>query len=116
MNSALTPITYQIQYAGASGATITGLPAGLTTSYSASGEFRISEFRPLRACLITALLPLVVVRVLSYKAPLMLSHKGTFNLTFANATQTVCINTSISPIRYQITKLSERASAVCQLV
>ncbi|MBS7788324.1 T9SS type B sorting domain-containing protein, partial [Flavobacterium sp. CYK-55] len=106
VNSALTPITYQIEHASATGATITGLPAGLITSYSATGEFRISGVPTASGLFTYTITTSGGCSSVSLQGTIDVIPQGTINLTSANSTQTVCVNTGISPIRYQITNSS----------
>ncbi|MBB5619245.1 gliding motility-associated-like protein/uncharacterized repeat protein (TIGR01451 family) [Pedobacter cryoconitis] len=104
VNTAITQIEYQVTNGKA--ATITGLPAELTSAYDAlTGKFTISG-TPVRAGLITYTITATGdCKLASITGTINVKPDVTIALTSAVKTdqQELCVNTAITQIEYQVT-------------
>ncbi len=101
INNSIGAITYAVGGAG-TGATVTGLPAGVTGLYSggnvtisgaptASGTFNFTVTTTGSSCVNPSLSGIITV-----------NPDATITLTTANASQTVCISNPIAAIKYTV--------------
>ncbi|WP_243350302.1 HYR domain-containing protein, partial [Parabacteroides sp. FAFU027] len=101
INTAINGITYSIG-GGATGATVTGLPSGVTGTFSgstftisgtptASGTFNYSVTTTGNSCVVA-----------TANGTITVNPNHTISLTSANNTQTVCINKPIANITYSV--------------
>jgi hypothetical protein len=102
VNTAITPITYSTT--GATGATFSGLPAGVTGAFS-GGDITISG-TPTVAGTFTYTVTLTGgCGNVTATGTINVQPNNTITLTAASGTdnQTVCVNTAITPITYSTT-------------
>jgi hypothetical protein len=102
VNTAITPITYSTT--GATGATFSGLPAGITGTFS-GGNITISG-TPTAAGTFTYTVTLTGgCGNVTATGTITVRPNNTITLTSASGTnnQTVCVNTAITPITYSTT-------------
>jgi hypothetical protein len=102
VNTAITPITYSTT--GATGATFSGLPAGVTGAFS-GGNITISG-TPTVAGTFTYTVTLIGgCGNVTATGTIIVQPDNTITLTSAAGTdnQTVCVNTAITPITYSTT-------------
>ena len=105
INTVIAPILYTLS-GGATGATVTGLPAGITASVTGnqltiSGAPTTTVLSPFNfnivttgnACIIAAASGSITVEP---------DHSISWNATSGNPNQTVCINTLIAPVLYTL--------------
>ena len=103
INTAITPITYSTT--GATGATVTNLPAGVTGSWAAN-VVTISGTPTVAGAALTYTVTLTGgCGTVSTTGTIAVTADNTLSLTSAAGTdaQTTCINTAITPITYSTT-------------
>jgi len=103
VNTAITPITYSTT--GATGATFSGLPAGVTGTFS-GGYITISGTPTVTGTFnYTVTLTGGCGGVITATGTIIVRPNNTITLTSAPGTdnQTVCVNTAITPITYSTT-------------
>ncbi len=103
INTPISPITYSIT-GGATGATVTGLPTGVTSSF-ASGELRISGTAATAGTYAYTINTTGTCKQTSASGSIIVTANATINLTSGATTnaQTICISTAITNIVYTIT-------------
>jgi len=100
INTALTPITYSIGASGNNGI-VTGLPSGVTANYS-GGVLTISGNPDVAGTfnyIATATGPCADP---SLNGTITVTADASISLTTANSTQTICINTPLQDISYDL--------------
>ena len=100
VNTAITNITYTTT--GATGATVTGLPAGVTGNYAA-GNISISGTPTVSGTFTYTVTLTGGCGTITANGTITVTPDNTITLTSANNTQTVCINTAITNITYTTT-------------
>ncbi|HYC40725.1 MAG TPA: PKD domain-containing protein [Chitinophagaceae bacterium] len=102
INTAITTITYAVG-GSSTGASVTGLPAGVTGTYSA-GVFTISGTPTVSGTFTYTVTTSGPCATPNASGTITVNPDGTINLTSAPGTdnQTVCINTPITPITYAV--------------
>jgi len=101
-NAAITNITYAIS-GGGTGATVAGLPAGISGSFSA-GTFTISGSTATSGVYNYTVTTTGLCVQTSANGSITINPNATINLTSALGTdaQVTCINTAITPITYSV--------------
>jgi hypothetical protein len=102
VNTAITPITYSTT--GATGATFSGLPAGVTGTFS-GGNITISGTPTVAGTFNYTVTLTGGCRNVTATGTIIVRPNNTITLTSAPGTnnQTVCVNTAITPITYGTT-------------
>ena len=98
-NAAMTPITYTLG-GSATGATVTGLPAGISGSYNA-GNFTISGTATVSGSFGYTVTTTGTCTSTTTSGSITIQEQ-TLTLTSANNIQTICRNSAISPITYNV--------------
>ncbi len=98
INAPITNITYSIG-GGGTGATVSGLPAGVTGAF-ATGVFTISGTSSVSGTFTYIVTPTGGCGTATATGTITVNPASAFTLTSGSATQTVCINTAIANIVY----------------
>jgi gliding motility-associated-like protein len=110
INTAIASITYAIANSGAAGATITGLPTGLTGSYNA-GVYTISGAPTVAGTFNYTVTTSGGCSSAFLTGTIVVNPNVTIALTTAGQDdQTVCINTPITPVVFTVGNLATGAS------
>lgn len=100
INSPITPINFNIS-GGGTGATVSGLPAGVTGSFS-SGQFSISGSPSVTGTFNYTVTTTGTCAQVSNSGTLTVNPDAIINLSSGNNSQTVCQGETISSILYDI--------------
>ncbi|MDP2069254.1 MAG: HYR domain-containing protein, partial [Lutibacter sp.] len=108
INNAIDPIAFAIG-GGGTGATFSGLPAGVTGSYSA-GTYTLSGTPTVSGIFNYTVNTTGTCAQTSQTGTITVTPNITISLSTSNNTQTVCENASISPISYTVGGSGNNAS------
>ena len=111
VNTAITPIVYQVTGTGGSNATVTGLPTGLSGSYNSSDStFTISGTPSVGGIFKDTVITTGTCRSDTAYGTITVQNQ-TITLSSGDTTQSVCLNNAISSIIYTVGGQASVASA-----
>jgi len=112
INTAITPIAYTIANGG-TGATTTGLPAGVTGSFnSGTGVYTLSGSPTVDGTFVYTVTTTGGCASDSLGGTITVNPNATIALTSGSAIQTVCINTAITTIEYTVANGATGATVI----